>query len=104
MVKEVTSHQMDSLSLYTTHINIGTEERGTAILTKEGLSLTQIRRLPSGRGMTVILKWIFSVNIYAPSGGGRKQKREYFYNTEVPYLLPVTQTDLILAGEFNSVL
>jgi hypothetical protein len=54
--------------------------------------------------MTAILNWICLINTHAPSGGGRKQEREYFYNTEVPYLLPVTQTYLILAGDLNCVL
>ena len=44
------------------------------------------------------------VNIYAPSGAKRKQEREWFYNVDVPYSLPGTQTDVILAGDFNCVL
>jgi endonuclease/exonuclease/phosphatase family metal-dependent hydrolase len=43
------------------------------------------------------------INIYALSGSGR-QERESFYNTDVPLLLPITQTNLILAGDFNCVL
>jgi len=44
------------------------------------------------------------VNIYAPSGAERKQEREWFYSVDVPYLLPATQTDVILAADFNCVL
>jgi exonuclease III len=42
MLQEVTSYQVDSVCWYTSHINIGTKKWGTVILTKEGLSLTQI--------------------------------------------------------------
>jgi hypothetical protein len=44
------------------------------------------------------------INIYAPSGSERKQERESFYNTDLPYLLPGYHTDIILAGDFNCVL
>jgi hypothetical protein len=44
------------------------------------------------------------VNKYGPSGAKRKHEREGFYNVDVPYLLPATQTDVILAGHFNCVL
>jgi len=32
------------------------------------------------------------------------RRGEWFYNVDVPYLLPATQTDVILAGNFNCVL
>ena len=33
------------------HLNIGINKRGTVILTREQISLTNITRLPLGRGM-----------------------------------------------------
>jgi hypothetical protein len=41
------------------------------------------------------------VSIYAPSGAEMKRDREPFYNTDLPYPLPTTWTDLIIAGDFN---
>jgi hypothetical protein len=66
---------VDSIRRYTKHINIGTEKRGTVILTKEGLSLTHIRCLPSGRAMTAILNGICLVYILDPSGREEAGKR-----------------------------
>ena len=54
LLQEVTNPNLQSIRRYTAHINQGTEGRGTAILTKEGLSISNIKRLPSGRGMAAI--------------------------------------------------
>ena len=51
MLQEVTGPQLDSICRYTKHVNIGTERRGTAILARDGLILTDVRCLPSGRGI-----------------------------------------------------
>jgi len=104
LLQEVSGPHLDSICRYTKHVNIGTERQGTAILTKDGLILTEVRCLPSGRGVAAMYNRTCLVNIYAPSRAERKQEREGFYNVDVPYLLTVTQTDVILAGDFNCVL
>jgi exonuclease III len=52
LLQEVTCPHLDLTHRYTQHINVGTEKRGTAILVKDGIMLTEIRCLPSGRGIT----------------------------------------------------
>jgi hypothetical protein len=104
LLQAVTCSQLDSVRRYTQHINVGTEKRGTAILAKDGIMLTDIRCLPSGRGITARYNGISLINIYAPSGFERKQERESFYNTDLSYLLPGYHTDIILAGDFNCML
>jgi exonuclease III len=47
---------------------------------------------------------IWLVNIYAPSGAARRQKREHFYNSELTYLLRAAHEHMILGGDFNGVL
>ena len=76
LLQEVTGPQLDSIRRYTKHVNIGTDRRGTAILTKGGLILTDVRCLPSGRGMAAMYNKTCLVNIYAPSGAERKQEGE----------------------------
>ena len=104
MLQEVTGPQLDSIYRYTKHVNRGTERRGTAIVARDGLVLTDVRYLPSGRGITAMYNGTRLINIYAPSDAERKQEREWFYNVYVPYLQPVTETDIIFAGVFNCVL
>ena len=53
LLQEVIYTKSTSLRRYNAYVNVGTENRGTAILTKEGLSFTDITRLPSGRGIVV---------------------------------------------------
>ena len=103
-LQEVTHANIDMISQYTAHMNIGTEGRGTAILAKDGLILPKIQRIPSGRGIAATLNGIRVVNIYAPSGSEKRREREAFYNGEVVTLIPPTVTEMILARDFNCVL
>jgi hypothetical protein len=89
---------------YKAIMNIGTNERGTAIIHRDGIQLDNIRRLPSGRGVVANLDDVTIINIYAPSGTARKAEREEFYNTELIELLPVSPRKLILAGDFNCII
>src|SRR5215510_7762154 len=67
-LQEVAVESLERISGYTIVTNIGTENRGTALLAKEHLILQNIARLPSGRGIAADLNGIRLVNIYAPSG------------------------------------
>jgi exonuclease III len=81
LLQEVTGLQMNSIRRYTKHINLGVEKRGIGILAKEGINPTDIRRLPSGRGMATNFHGTCLINLYAPLGAEKKQERESFYNT-----------------------
>jgi len=62
LLQEVTHADFEMIRGYTAHLNIGTNKRGTAILTREQISLTNITRLPSGRGMAASYQEIWLVN------------------------------------------
>jgi exonuclease III len=103
-LQEVIHTTINMISQYTAYMNIGTDGRGTTILAKDGLILTEIHRIPSGRGIAATLNGIRIVNIYAPSGSEKRREREAFYNGEVATLIPPTVTEMILAEDFNCVL
>jgi exonuclease III len=96
LLQEVSTKEVSRIARYTTHLNAGDAGRGTAILAKEGLELTRVIRLPSGRGLTAVCTSIGFVNIYAPSGTSQRQARETFYNVDLPYLLGFLPPDVIL--------
>jgi exonuclease III len=50
-VQEVTSAGTTNIGGYETHQNIGSSMRGSAILAKEGITLTNVTKLPSGRAI-----------------------------------------------------
>jgi exonuclease III len=104
LLQDVTCQPLDVTSRNTQYINVGTEKIGTAILAKDGIMLTDIRCLPSGRGITAKYNGIRLINLYATSGSEKQLERESFYNTEVPYLPPGHNTEIILAGDFICVL
>ena len=104
LLQEVTNQHLHKIRRYTIYINEGTERRGTAIVVKEGITLNDIKRIPSGRGIAAKFNGTWIVNIYAPSGTEKKQEREHFYNSELTYILPMTYAEIILAGDFNCIL
>jgi len=73
-------------------------------MTKVGLSISNIKRLPSGRGMAAIFNGTWIINIYAPSGAEKKTERERFYTNDLTYILPTKHTEMIFAGDFNCIL
>jgi hypothetical protein len=96
LVQEITTPLLSAILRYTAHMNVGTARRGTAILMKDGIPITDIKRIPSGRGMATILNGTWIVNIYAPSRAEKKNERATFYNTDLAYILPTAQADMIL--------
>jgi len=104
LLQEVTHTDFDMIRGYTAHLNIGINKRGTAILTREQISLTNITRLPSERGMAASYQGVWFVNLYAPSGTANRQERKDFYNVELVYLMRSLPPTKIVGGDFNCVL
>jgi exonuclease III len=80
LLQEVTHANLNNCSKYTAYVNEGTDKGGTAILVREGLVLCDIKRPPSGRGISGTYNDIRITNIYAPSGAEMRNERELFYN------------------------
>ena len=98
LVQEITQPVIHDIVGYNTYYNIGTSRRGTAVIARESLRLTNVNRLPSGRAMSVRVRDICIINIYAPSGTARRQEREHFYASELPPLLTDSAQHIILGG------
>jgi exonuclease III len=103
-LQEVTDTSILNVTGYTAHSNIGTHQRGTAILARHDCPPTQINTLTTGRAMAALYNGIRLVNLYAPSGTAKRTEREHFYNTELTALLHTPHTALLIGGDFNCVL
>jgi endonuclease/exonuclease/phosphatase family metal-dependent hydrolase len=84
--------------------NIGTSRRGTAILTRDSMVVTNISRIPSGRAIAATLGTLLIINVYAPSGTTKRSEREAFFNNDLPFLLGSASDDILMGGDFNCVL
>jgi exonuclease III len=104
LLQEVTNPEPLNISGYLTHINVGTEMWGTAILSRNDISLTNIATLPSGRAIAADFNGIRIINIYAPSGTARRKEREDFFNLKLPELLYPSSRTMLLGGDFNCIL
>ena len=103
-LQEVTNHALQDLYGYNTYLNVGTDMRGTAFVTKQDLQITNINKLPSDRGITADFGGVKLINIYAPSGTAKKREREQFYSSEITQLFQNIQTNILLGGDFNCLL
>jgi hypothetical protein len=63
LLEEVTRTDITCMTGRSVYIIVGTDRRGTAIMTKDGISLTGVERLPSGRGIAGWFQIIIIVNI-----------------------------------------
>jgi exonuclease III len=84
LLQEVTHTKITSFRRYNAYVNVGTENRGTAILATEGLPLTNTTRLPSGRGIAVSFEGIKIINIYAHQGPKRGGKERLSITLKCP--------------------
>ena len=103
LLQEVTHDNWEDIQNRNIYLNIGTDRRGTAIITKENITLKNIQRLPSGRGIAGWWDEWYMINIYAPSGTARQKDRDDFFRSELPYLLQQAPREYILGGDFNCV-
>lgn len=103
-LQEIKSDDFSLVYNYNSYTNIGSESLGTAILTRKGIELHSIEKLPSGRGISGVYEEYTLVNLYAPSGTNKRQLRNVFYSEELPYLIRSLPQKLILGGDYNCVL
>jgi len=101
LLQEVAHTNINNLRGYQVYDKIGTTGRGTAILTKVGLNLYGIKRLPTERGISAYYNNTYILNIYAPSGAENRAERAMFYNTDIIDLMPHTTNEILKAGDFK---
>jgi len=87
LVQEVTHLGIGNIYGYTTHYNIGTSQRGTAIIARDNIELRNITKIPTGRAIAAEHKGTWIINIYAPSGAAKRGELDKFFNTGLIYLL-----------------
>ena len=73
-------------------------------MAKEGITLTNVTKLPSGRAIAAEYRGTLLINTYAPSGTAKRHEREYIFNIELPYLLQPPTARMIIGGDFNCVI
>jgi len=75
--------------------------RGTAIIARKHLHITQIDMTQSGRAIAAEFHVTRLINVYAPSGTSKRTQRECFFLTELPALLSADSHSILLGGDFN---
>jgi hypothetical protein len=100
LLQEVTHASFESIR-YIAILNEGTDKRGKAMLAKEAVTHTNVKRLPSGRGLAAMFSGVWIINVKAPSGAEKRSEPEQFFNKDITYLLPTTTNDILLAGDFK---
>ena len=81
LLLQVTHPDLGDLPGYVTYTNIRTAMRGAAFVTRNELQVTNITKLPSGRGTSANCVGIIPIKLYAPSGTAKQAERENFFKT-----------------------
>jgi exonuclease III len=68
LVQEMTHQVLHTIPGYSAHYNIGTHGQGTAIMFKDGIDLTSVTKIPSGRAIAARFQDLWITNVYAPRG------------------------------------
>jgi exonuclease III len=63
LLQKITTSKLKRMLRCNVYMNRGTEGRGTAIITKEGLTATNNLRLPIGRGIAAEIKGTWIINL-----------------------------------------
>jgi len=71
LLQEVTRPVFDDIRGFAAYTNIGSTGRGTAVLKRDHIQLTNIVCLPTGMGMAADFQNVTIVKIYLPSGAER---------------------------------
>lgn len=85
-------------------INNTTDALGTAIAIKEDIPYSNEIRTSDSRGIAVTIGHTKIINVYAPSGSQCKKEREIFFSQTIAPLFDQPAENLIIGGDFNSVL
>lgn len=88
---------------YSESVNLGPNKRGTALLWRSELRLTDLVALPSGRAIAASFGEVRVVCVYAPSGTNKQGERHAFFAEELAALFAGGATKVVIGGDFNSV-
>lgn len=91
---------------YSEYVNIGPNRRGTALLWRSSLPLTDLATVPSGRAVAATFGDVRIVNVYAPSGKNARTERNEFFAHDIAPLFAGTRSErarFVVGGDFNCV-
>lgn len=91
-------------SEYKYFVNLGENERGTAIIYRSHIKPELIHSSPCGRILSIQLGKVNIINLYAPSGSQHRRDRKQFYANDIRYYLKNPRLPVIIGGDFNCVL
>jgi len=98
--QEVAHSTIDTLRKYKTYTNVGTAGRVTAMVTRNDITVTNITRIPSGRGIAQNIEaYVWST--FMPVRNSQATGEKSFCNSELPYLLRASPSNMIVEGHFN---
>jgi hypothetical protein len=102
LLQDATHNDFTNIHEYNAIVNEGTDKRGTAILVKAGLQIHQMHTI--GMGYFSDVSGYMDNYIYAPSSAEKRVEGEYFFNTDITFLLNTDSIEVLIAGEFNCVI
>ena len=103
-LQEVTFSSCDLLEEYFIFVsNIGPRERGTGLLIRKTLDVSNVMLEPEGRLIRATINSMVFVIIYAPSGKVNREDRQIFFSRTLPAYAALIKEPVTIMGDFNAV-
>ena len=87
-LQDVTDPAILIVTGYTTYLNIVANLRGTVILARNDIPLTNVTSLPTGRAIAADYNGLRLVNVYARAGTARRTGNVFLIPSCRPYFIP----------------
>lgn len=104
LLQEVVVHELPRFPHMNVYTNVGDRGRGTAIVTRAGIEIIDIKYHPSGRIISGRVGDVAIINVYAHSGSQARNERTHLFTNEILHFIPPNCSQIILGGDFNCVI
>lgn len=84
--------------------NVDNSKSGTILIYKKNLNLLNAEKSPDGRIIRAEFENFVVLNVYAPTQKELASTRKKFFLSEVPNFIKASDRNIILNGDFNSII
>lgn len=104
-LQEVCFQNFTFIKSHLVFVNVGFNNRGTAILLRRGIPFSDLLMSECGRITSIIINQINYINIYAKSGSQFKRERNIFFLDEISvHLNKDSASSNVICGDFNCII
>lgn len=104
-LQEVVYENFTFLSSHNALLNISSDRKGTGVLIRKNFNYSSPILDPSGRILSLVVRGVNFVNVYAHSGSNKKKQRDELFRNQMAVHLSKTNIRFsVIIGDFNCII